>query len=281
MQKLVILGSAQDGGVPHIGCACSHCQQARHDPAAVRMAPSLGIIDLEADKAFVIDASPHLPDQLYRLRSRRGREESPFLPDAIFLTHAHIGHYLGLAYLGKEGWNTQALPLYCTAEMESFLRHNKPFRYLLEQGNVCCHRLLPHQRHPLTPALSLLPVEVPHRNEDANTLAYVIQGRTLSVLYMPDLDYYTEAVLALIREVDIAIIDGTFFSGSELPAMRMAGVPHPPVVESLARLEGIQTRIIFTHLNHTNPLLDPAHPAWQRVSAAGFAVAKEGEEIEI
>ncbi len=279
MEKLVILGSAQDAGIPHIGCACKHCQQARQDTIHVRLSSSLGILDSQADKAFVIDASPALPEQLYRLRAVRGVENYSFLPDAILLTHAHIGHYLGLVYLGKEGWNTREVPLYCTKEMQAFLYENKPFRYLLLNENVHCYTLTPGKCTVLTPSLSLVPLEVPHRNEDANTLAFVIQGQSRSALYMPDLDFYTDDVIALIRQVDIAILDGTFYSLDELPLTRVTGVPHPPISESLQKLCGISTDIIFTHLNHTNLVLDPAHPARQRVTEAGFRIASEGEEI--
>jgi pyrroloquinoline quinone biosynthesis protein B len=120
---------------------------------------------------------------------------------------------------------------------------------------------------------------VPHRNEDANTLAYIIQSQNRSALYMPDLDYYTDEVFALLKQVDVAIIDGTFYTLTELPATRIAGIPHPPVSESLQKLHGIRTRIIFTHLNHTNLLLDPYHPSRQAVAEAGFQIATEGEEI--
>jgi len=40
----------------------------------------------------------------------------------VFLTHAHIGHYLGLAFFGFEAISTKDLPVYCTPRMAAFLK---------------------------------------------------------------------------------------------------------------------------------------------------------------
>jgi len=38
-------------------------------------------------------------------------------------------------------------------------------------------------------------------------------------------------------------------------------------------------RVLFTHLNHSNPALDKDGPARKAIEARGFRVAEEGEEI--
>src|ERR1700736_2505721 len=91
--EAIVLGVAQDGGVPHLGCSQDLCRRARRDPALRRSVASLGLIDSSAGKRFVIDATPDFGIQVDRLGG---------MPDAILLTHAHIGHYLGLAQLGRE-----------------------------------------------------------------------------------------------------------------------------------------------------------------------------------
>src|ERR1700682_1315469 len=83
----IVLGVAQDGGVPHAGCHQPLCVEARKDPTKRRLVASLGLLDPAAGKRFLIDATPDFALQMERLGG---------LPDAILLTHAHIGHYLGL-----------------------------------------------------------------------------------------------------------------------------------------------------------------------------------------
>ena len=36
-----VLGTAQDAGIPHIGCYCPNCQRARKEPALARLKPSI------------------------------------------------------------------------------------------------------------------------------------------------------------------------------------------------------------------------------------------------
>ena len=76
----------------------------------------------------------------------------------------------------------------------------------------------------------------------------------------------------LIAQVDVALVDGTFFADGEIPGRSLADIPHPFVCESLARFgalpESERAKIHFTHLNHTNPAADPAGPAAAAVRAA-------------
>src|SRR6266536_3532869 len=108
--QAVVLGIAQDGGVPHLGCRQKLCVEARRDPSKRRTAASLGLVDARAGKRFVIDATPDFAMQVERLGG---------LPDGILLTHAHVGHYLGLAQLGREVANTRSMPLHLVRRIPS------------------------------------------------------------------------------------------------------------------------------------------------------------------
>jgi pyrroloquinoline quinone biosynthesis protein B len=85
-------------------------------------------------------------------------------------------------------------------------------------------------------------------------------------------------------EVDVALIDGTFWDANELPPERQNNVPHPPVSETLEllgdRKEG-DPEIYFIHLNHTNPLHDETSSAYATVVSMGWEVAKQGMEFEL
>ncbi|MCK4571227.1 pyrroloquinoline quinone biosynthesis protein PqqB, partial [Candidatus Bipolaricaulota bacterium] len=100
--EAIVLGTAQDGGIPHFGCDCSHCRAAWNDDSKRRLVASLGIIDHGAKAYWLVDASPDIREQLHLLVS----SYPSYRLAGVLLTHAHIGHYLGLAFLGRESLNT-------------------------------------------------------------------------------------------------------------------------------------------------------------------------------
>src|SRR5262252_3528442 len=166
---VVILGIAQDGGVPHAGCHQKVCVEARKNPAKRRLVASLGLIDEQAGKRFMIDATPDFADQMERLGG---------LPDGILLTHAHIGHYLGLAQLGREVLDAKKVPVYATARMARFLRENRPWSRLIAMGNIEIREIEPDREFALTPLLSATAIHVPHRDADSetDTVAFLVRG---------------------------------------------------------------------------------------------------------
>ena len=276
-QEAIVLGMAQDGGVPHLGCEQKLCREARRDPAKRRRVASLGLVDHEAGKRFVIDATPDFPAQVDALGG---------LPDAILLTHAHIGHYLGLAQLGREVLNTRRLPVYCTAAMARFLRSNAPWSRLVERENIEIREIAADGEQTLTERLRVTPVRVPHRDEDSDTVAYIVRGPDRSLLWLPDIDKWEKwnrDVAQVVSGVDRAYLDGTFFSPDEIPGRSLADIPHPLVPETVDRLRGAATpagRVFFVHLNHTNRLYWDAE-VLQRLRQSGFSVAAEGDRFKL
>lgn len=69
MPEVVILGSAQDGGVPHAGCVCANDRAAREDKALRRLSASLGL--RSGDAWAMVDATSAFEEQMHRLWSRR------------------------------------------------------------------------------------------------------------------------------------------------------------------------------------------------------------------
>ena len=271
----VVLGIAQDGGVPHLGCSQKLCEDARRNPALRRRVACLGLVDREAGKRFVIDATPDFSSQVDSLGG---------LPDAILLTHAHIGHYLGLAQLGREVLNARRLPVYCTASMAKFLRGNAPWSRLVERANVEIREIVPGAEFSLTERLRATAIRVPHRDEDSDTVAYMIRGPRRSLLWLPDVDKWEtwdRDLGQVVRGVDRAYLDGTFFSAAEIPGRTIADIPHPLVPETIERLRAASTpagKVFFVHLNHTNRLLWDAASV-RGVSRAGYSIAAEGDRF--
>jgi pyrroloquinoline quinone biosynthesis protein B len=276
----VVLGIAQDGGVPHAGCHQELCVSARRDPSLRKRVVSLGVTDPAANRRFLIDATPDFADQMERLGG---------LPDGILLTHAHIGHYLGLAQLGREVLNARKVPVYATPRMARFLRENQPWRRLVAMGNVEIREIEPDREFALTPQLSATAIRVPHRDEDSDTdtVAFLIRGPGRRILWLPDIDRWDrwDRRLAdfLADPETIAFVDGTFLSADEVPGRSLTDIPHPLVLDTiglLASLPSARGRVFFIHLNHTNKLLWDAE-AVREVEAKGFAVAREGQTVSL
>lgn len=256
MSKAILLGTAQDAGVPQAGCYCPTCQSARTDPARRQLVACLGFVDVRTRQSWLIDATPDFREQLHLLRQ--------FAPDCplagIFLTHAHIGHYTGLIHLGREAMSARDLPVYVTAPMAFFLRQNAPWSQLVEQRHIALHIITPETEISLSPELSVRPVLVPHRDELSDTLAFVGRGPRQKIFYCPDIDSWEQWSYHLpdfLADIDIALLDATFFSADELPGRDLSQIPHPLATETATLLTGSSGEVRLIHLNHSNPLLRP------------------------
>jgi pyrroloquinoline quinone biosynthesis protein B len=276
--EAVVLGVAQDGGVPHLGCRQELCVRARRDPSARRFVASLGLVDRGAGRRIIIDATPDFAAQVGRLGG---------LPDAILLTHAHIGHYLGLAQLGREVLGAKRLPVYCTASMARFLRENGPWKRLIALENIELHEVAPGAEIDLTPSLRATPIRVPHRDEDSDTVAWIVTGPHRQLLWLPDIDKWEKwdrSITGLVSERRLlAFVDGTFFSADEIPGRSIRDIPHPLVPETVARFGAAPrppAKVIFVHLNHTNRLFWDA-AARRDLQRKGFGIAREGERFPL
>ena len=285
---LIVLGIAQDGGVPHIGTE----SDAWKDTTKRRLATCLGIVDPVEGQRWLIEATPDIKEQLYRLDEaapvmykRKG------LLSGVGITHAHIGHYIGLASLGKEMLNANRLPLYVMPRMKDFLSENLPWQSLIEGENVTPNVLQPFTPQRLNQRLHLTPLPVPHRDEHSETVGFRISGLERSVLFIPDIDRWEDwdrwgkSIEEEIASVDLAYLDGTFFDERELPGRDLSQIPHPTIGSSMKRFaslpEAERRKIRFIHLNHSNPALDAGSPERQEIESARFGVAEEGEIIRL
>jgi pyrroloquinoline quinone biosynthesis protein B len=280
----VVLGIAQDGGVPHIGCRQQLCIAARRDPRLRRRVACLGLVDESSGLRFLIDATPDMPAQLESLHGGRPWPDPRRPVAGILLTHAHIGHYTGLMYLGREALGARAVPLYATPRMARFLRDNGPWAQLVALSQVELREIEPGRELALGPYLRVTPLLVPHRDESSDTVGFRVRGPARSLLYVPDIDKWERWDRKLedeVSAVDVALLDGTFFEEGELPGRSMAEIPHPLVEETIGRLGSLgRARVLFVHLNHTNRLLWDA-AARRRLAVRGFAVAGEGQELPL
>lgn len=279
---IIILGTAQDGGYPQSGCKKECCRKAWDNPILRRLVTSIAVINPVTNEAWLIDATPDFKEQLHILDTlySKGCKLS-----GIFLTHGHIGHYTGLMHLGREVMNTKHVGVYAMPMMLEFLNDNAPWKQLILNKNIKLNSLSENNPVSLATNISVTPIIVPHRDEFTETVGYKIEGPNKTLLFVPDIDYWDKKTTELINNVDIALVDGTFFDKNEVPERNVSEIPHPFIAESMKLFKELpgehKEKIFFIHFNHTNPVLSEEGIESTTVSDSGFYLAKEKQIIEL
>ena len=281
--NISILGTVQDGGIPHLGCEKSCCKDSFEKGFSNKRVVSLGISDLKENKNYLIEASPDISYQLNDFL-KNGKKNL----HGIFITHAHIGHYSGLINFGKEVLNSSKMPLYLMPKMTDFISSNGPWSQLVEQKNVELKKIFNEKEEKLTNDLSIIPLRVPHRDEYSETVGFKIIGPKKSALFIPDIDKWEKwdkSIKKLITQVDYAFLDGTFYDAQEINNRDISEIPHPFIIESLKLFEDLnklnRNKIYFIHLNHTNPANNKKSKAYKLIISKGLNVAQEGSNFEL
>ena len=284
---LVILGNVQDAGSPHMGCEKACCKELFKTPDPSRKVVSIGIVDPNNKKYWMIEASPDFSTQSRLLKDISNFEHSK-TPDGIFLTHAHIGHYSGLMYLGKESFNSDNVPVYAMTRMKGFLIQNGPWSQLFKLENIKINNIDHEKIFSLSNKITITPFLVPHRDEFSETVGFKIKGPNKSILFIPDIDKWgkwNKSLLTEIKKVDLALVDGTFYDAKEVNHRDISEIPHPFIVETIELFKSekkeLKSKIKFIHLNHTNPLLNDNSNATKKINEQGFSVAHFKEIITL
>lgn len=287
---VVALGTAQDGGLPQLGSRSEPSMRARADASFRRLVASLLVVDAVGGGRWLVDATPDIREQTEMADRVSPRQSAPGsrvpLYDGVFLTHAHMGHYTGLVHFGREAYGALRLPVYGTEKMGAFLSSNGPWDQLVRLENVVLRDFEGGAPIELASGLNIRPIWVPHRGEYTDTVGFMVTGPNKRLLYIPDIDGWEgldRSIEELISTVDYALLDATFYDGSELPTRDIEEIGHPFIVDSMARFQALppaeREKIVFTHLNHTNPATDPESPEARRVVDAGMSIATDGQRF--
>ena len=282
---LVVLGVAQDGGVPQAG---TRAHPGWDDASARRLVVSLALVEPATSQRWLFEATPDFREQLHRLDTVFPVDEKPGLA-GVFLTHAHMGHYTGLMYLGHESMGARGVPVYVLPRFGEYLRTNGPWDQLVRYENIVLRPLDAGVPVRLAEGLSVTAFLVPHRQEYSEVAGFRIDGPNQSVLFIPDIDSWDEwdaegtRLEDVLAEVDVAYLDATFYANGEIPGRDMSGFPHPFITHTMARLAALppeaRGKVRFIHLNHTNPALWPDTDARRTILENGFRVAEEMERV--
>ena len=279
---IYVLGNVQDAGLPHIGCESKICIDAFNEKKQYYVT-SLALIDKENQEYSLFDVTPNITEQL--LMINRDIFDQFILPNNIFITHAHIGHYTGLMYFGREALGSQGVKVNALPRMYDFISNNGPWSQLVKLGNIALNPINFRDTIEIKPRLSVVPLQVPHRDEFSETSAFLIQGPNKTALYLPDIDKWSKwsiNIVEILKDVDYAFIDATFYTNDEINR-DIDEIPHPLVIETMDLLSELpdyqRDKVYFIHMNHTNQMLDSNSDITRDVLGKGFNIARLGQKF--
>ena len=278
--SIMVLGNAQDAGFPQHLCFKECCKEAHQNKELERYPSCIALLDHSNSKFWLFDCTPAVKEQLALLEHRFSGYELA----GIFLTHAHIGHYLGLAQFGREVVGANGIRVYCMPRMATFLQENGPWSQLVNLENINLNLLENEKAIDLDGYVSIRPFLVPHRDEFSETVGFSIRSESKSAIYIPDIDKWErwdKSLTVEVNKVDLAFLDATFYNQEELPGRDMTQIPHPFVVESMKLLNDLSSRdkakVHFIHFNHSNPLINKkSNSELSELLSNGFDIAKQG-----
>ncbi|RTE52277.1 MBL fold metallo-hydrolase [Arenibacter aquaticus] len=285
--SLIVLGTIQDAGAPHIGCKKECCSDLFINPDKDKQVVSLGLVDNHYSKKYLFEATPNISRQMKSLQMDSIQNKNEMV-NGIFLTHAHIGHYAGLMYLGKEATNANNVKVFAMPKMKTYLETNGPWSQLVSNNNISLTQLKNEESINLTKNAIVTPFLVPHRDEYSETVGYKIKGPNKSALFIPDIDKWNKwdkNIIEEIKKVDYAFLDATFYSGKEIDNRDISQIPHPFIIESMEMFKTLDSnerkKVIFIHFNHTNPVINPNSDEFKYVLDQGFNIARINDVFDL
>jgi len=261
------------------------------------------VVSAGGDRHLLIDASPDLKQQLESVglvpRSPEpGRYDRRSPIHSVLLTHGHGDHCVGLFEFSTG--KSFEIPVHGPTDLIRYLfGTSENNRFFSDLGRLARDYIKPRGLQEgvhldLFDGLRVAGFEVPHtdRLEDgsyfpSSTYGFDVEANGRRFVYTPDLALLTDDLLDRIQDADLFMLDGTFWWDDELAKVSGLGktsydLGHVPVEESLMVLEGLEVgRVVYTHINHTNPLLNSNQPMGEIVKRAGFKVAYDGMVIEL
>jgi phosphoribosyl 1,2-cyclic phosphate phosphodiesterase len=262
---LTFLGTGTSMGVPTLGCACAVCRSAvapagtpGADPRNRRTRPSIRLAFNH--KVVLIDTGPDFHAQALR--------EQLTQVDAVFYTHHHADHILGMDDLRPLSFRSpEPIPLFADPATEAVLRRvfHYTFRTDAEGRYATSARVrivplpAPGTEIPLFGAV-FQPIPIIHGRET------VTGYRFGAAAYLTDMSDIPAESLPLLQNLDILILDA------------LRPTPHPShshLAKSIAFVEQLQPkRAFFTHMSHE---LD--HAATEAILPPHIRLAYDGLQL--
>jgi pyrroloquinoline quinone biosynthesis protein B len=281
-EYIYILGNTQDAGLPHIGCQHPFCEDS-FNVYEEHYTTSIAVVNSDLKKYILFEATPDITFQLNNLKKNIFDEF--ILPESVYITHAHIGHYTGLMYFGREALGAKDIMVRVLPRMSNFLQNNGPWSQLVDINNIKIKEINFGSSTKELANIDITPVQVPHRDEYSETAGYIIKGKNKKALFIPDIDKWEKwdsDLSQLAKEFDFLLIDATFYDSNEINR-DISEIPHPLVTETMNLLSGLskenRNKVYFIHMNHTNMMLDPNSKLSKLITSKGFNIARLGQKL--
>ena len=297
--RIVVLGSAAGGGYPQWNCRCDVCGLYwSGDQRVVRRTQSSIAVSLDGKAWTLFNCSPDIREQIGAnpVLWPTGRRETPIA--AVVLTNGDVDHIGGLISLREQA----TLEVIATPDIHGILEDNRIFHVLSRRAVMRTSRragerfLLPGG---LEAEFVTVPGKVPLYLEDAAPTAAERSGNTVGVafgprgaertLYIPGCAAIDAELAMALSKARLVLFDGTLWHDEEMlergvgdkTGRRMGHMPVSGADGSLEKLSALGVpRVVYIHMNNTNPLLIAGSDERQQVEARGFEVGYDGMEIE-
>ncbi|WP_411146655.1 pyrroloquinoline quinone biosynthesis protein PqqB [Streptomyces sp. x-80] len=306
---LRVLGTAAGGGLPQWNCACPGCAGARAHPDRRRRHASLAV-RADDDHWYLINATPDIADQIESTAALHPGPAARRTPvTGVVLTDAELDHTLGIARLRE----ADRIEVLATGRVRAALCEQAHLDAVLTPYADLVWRELDARPVPLSEGsdveISAVPVSAkrpryaaaapdpagPGPAPDAGPEPWVVALRLHdrrtggTAVYAPALAAWSDAFQDALADADCVLVDGTFWDDDEprrsgFSTRTATGMGHLPIdgpAGTARRLAPLAARCLYTHLNNTNPLVDPGAPQHERLAEQGLAVAAEGMEIAL
>jgi pyrroloquinoline quinone biosynthesis protein B len=295
-----VLGSAAGGGVPQWNCACANCAAARRGEQPRRSESTVAIGD--GDRWLLLNCSTDIAAQIEGFTPLQPRDTRGTPIAGMLLTDANVDHIGGLAVLRQTGTHrfvvrSTSIVRDIAVAQPAFAPFAKaPHRWIAVPLNEPCEPaddglVATAFDVRAIPVAGVTPGYAGRSRIEGAVVAYEIRDRASgkTLLFAPVFAAIDDRLRTSIENADVAFLDGSFFSDDE---MQRAGLMEKTARHlghqsvggpdgTLAQLRGVRSSIVFTHLNNSNPMLDPNSAATAQVREFGASVAYDGMELRI
>jgi pyrroloquinoline quinone biosynthesis protein B len=306
-----VLGSAAGGGFPQWNCNCRNCVAVRAGTPGFRARTQSSLaVSRDGENWALLNASPDLRQQLgqtpqLHANPKFGLRHSPI--KAAVLTNGDVDHVIGLVNLRE----AQPFSIYGTDRVLDIIKSNTVFQVLAEP-------LVPRIPLPLdkpvplagggvdlgltveafaVPGKVALYLEDASAGEDFGTQ----EGDTIglkvsdpqskrSFFYVPGCATVDERLAARLKGASLVFFDGTLFTDEEMieqgllgkTGARMGHISMSGPAGSIAAFSQLGVgRLIYVHINNSNPALDENSAARKSIDGAGWEVGYDGLEVRL
>jgi pyrroloquinoline quinone biosynthesis protein B len=249
---------------------------------------------------MLLNCSPAIAAQIEAFPPLQPRATRDTPIAGMLLTDANVDHLGGLAVLRQSGPHAFVVRSTLTVReiavrQPAFSRFAQPpHRWIAVAPNEPCEaaedQLVAREFDVCAiPVPGTTPGYAQREALSGAVVAYEIRDRLNAkrLLFAPVFSAIDDRLRAAVENADVAFLDGSFFSDDELIAGGLMnktarGLGHQPVGGpdgTLARLQGTRCSVIFTHINNSNPMLDPDSEAAEHVRGFGARVAFDGMEL--